>query len=331
MVLRIGYFAHGPWAHQALARILADPESEVRFVATRNVGDAVLESMARSAGLPFLIPGNVNEAAEMTRLSGYGADLFVSMSFDQIFRRPLLDLPPMGVINCHAGALPFYRGRNILNWALINGESRFGVTVIYMDEGIDTGPILQQDFVDISPDDSYGDLLEKAYTQCADTLHAALVRVRNGVQPIPQSSIHPRGFYCGQRRDGDEWLDWRDSSADVHNFVRSISLPGPCARTRHGDRVYAIVQTELIADAVVYRGTSGEVVGRVANGIDVKTGDSVIRVLKVAELDSASHLGPVMTASLPVGTRFYPWMDHRLEQLETRVKELELLIRQKAN
>lgn len=330
MTLKLGYFAHGPWAHLALERILADPALEVRFVATRNIGDAVLESMAKAAGLPFLIPGKVNEPAEMARLAGFGAELFVSMSFDQIFRRPLLEMPPRGVINCHAGALPFYRGRNILNWALINGESRFGVTVIYMDEGIDTGPILQQDFVDISPDDCYGDLLEKAYQQCADTLHAALVKVRDGVQPIPQSSIHPVGFYCGQRRYGDEWLDWRDSSADVHNFVRSISLPGPCARSRHGDRLYAIVRTEVVPDAVAYRGTPGEVVGRGATGIEVKTGDSVIRVLQVAEVDAESRLGPVVTASLPIGSRFSPWIDHRQEQLERRVKELELLIRQEA-
>lgn len=330
MKLKLGYFAHGPWAHQALERILADPTLEVRFVATRHVGDAVLESMAKAAGLPFFIPSKVNESAEMARLADFGAELFVSMSFDQIFRRPLLELPPKGVINCHAGALPFYRGRNILNWALINGESRFGVTVHYMDEGIDTGPILQQDFIDIAPDDCYGDLLEKAYRQCAKTLHAGLVKVRNGVLPPPQSSIHSVGFYCGQRRQGDEWLDWRGSSEEVHNFVRGISLPGPCARSRHGERLYAIVRTELVHGAVAYRGTPGEVVGRRPTWIEVKTGDSMIRVLQVAQVDAESRIGPAVTASLPIGSRFCPWTDHRQEQLERRVKELELLVRQEA-
>ena len=325
--MKIGYFAHGPWAHRALKRILADQTFEVCFVATRNVGDPTLEAIAAESNLPFFVPGRVNEDAELARLGSFGAELFVSMSFDQIFGRRLLTLPPKGVINCHAGALPFYRGRNILNWALINGENRFGVTVHYMDEGIDTGPILQQDFVSIGPDECYGDLLEKAYSQCAESLHKALVRLREGVVPIPQETIDPVGFYCGQRRPGDEWLDWRGSSAEIHDFVRGIGLPGPCARSRMGDQLVAIVRTERIPGAISYRGTPGEVVGRGPNGVVVKTGDSVLRVLQTAVVGPDGQLGPVGIASLPIGSRFCPWTDYRIEQLEYRVRELEALVK----
>lgn len=328
MALRLGYFAHGPWAHQALQRILDNPAFEVCFVATRSVGDPVLENIAADAGLPFFIPGRVNEDAELAHLASFGAELFVSMSFDQIFRTRLLSLPPKGVINCHAGALPFYRGRNVLNWALINGEQRFGVTVHYIvDESIDTGPILQQDFVAIGPDEGYGDLLEKAYHQCAETLEVALMRLREGAIPLPQDTVDSVGFYCGRRRLGDEWLDWRASSAEIHNFVRGITLPGPCARSRLGDQVVAIVRTERILGAIPYRGTPGEVVGRGQNGIVVKTGDSVLRVLQTALVKPEEQIGPVVTASQPIGSRFCPWTDSRIEQLERRIRTLETLLR----
>lgn len=328
MTLALGYFAHGPWAHLALEKILADPAFEVRFVATRLVGDTVLQGMAEKAGLPFLMPRKVNAPDEMAHLASYGAEIFVSMSFDQIFRRPLLDLPPRGVVNCHAGALPFYRGRNILNWALINGENRFGVTVHYMDEGIDTGPIVRQDFVPIGPDDGYGDLLEKAYRQCADTLHAALRDIVAGEAATPQETLYPVGFYCGQRKPGDEWLDWRNPSADIHNFVRGITLPGPCARTRLDERVIAIVRTERVEGAPPYRATPGEVVGRDENGILVKTGDTVIRVRELAEIGPAGQPEVPTPANLPIGTRFMPWTDARHEALEIRIAQLEALLNQ---
>jgi len=305
MALKIGYFAHGPWAHQALRKILSDKAFEVCFVATRSVGDPTLERIAGDFNLPFFVPGRVNEDAELARLDGFGAEIFVSMSFDQIFGRRLLALPNMGVVNCHAGELPFYRGRNVLNWALINGESRFGVTVHYIvDEGIDTGPIIQQDFVPIEPQDNYGVLLEKAYHQCAESLHFALKRVIEGALPIPQESIHSVGFYCGRRRLGDEWIDWRKTSAEVHNFVRGIAPPGPCARTRINEQNLAIIKTELILGAVNYIGTPGEVVGREAGGgIIVKTGDSVLRVNHVAFVEPDGQLGPTKQVSLPIGSR----------------------------
>ena len=78
------------------------------------------------------------------------------MSFNQIFKREMIDLPKYGTINCHAGKLPFYRGRNILNWALINDEKEFGITVHYMDEGIDTGDIIVQRTYPIGEEDDYG-------------------------------------------------------------------------------------------------------------------------------------------------------------------------------
>jgi methionyl-tRNA formyltransferase len=96
------------------------------------------------------------------------------MSFNQIFREEIMNMPPLKTINCHAGQLPFYRGRNILNWALINDEKCFGITVHYVDSGIDTGDIILQRTYPINDADNYKSLLEVAYTECANILYDAI-------------------------------------------------------------------------------------------------------------------------------------------------------------
>src|SRR5690606_11568598 len=112
-------------------------------------------------------------------------------------------------INCHAGKLPYYRGRNILNWVLINDENEFGITVHYIDDGIDTGDLILQETFPITDNDNYKTLLEVAYVECGNLLYKAINKIQEGnVKPVSQSTIHSVGFYCGIRRQGDEIINW---------------------------------------------------------------------------------------------------------------------------
>lgn len=278
--LKIGYFADGPWSHRALDRLLRDETVQLAFICARNnAPDPVLQGKAREAGLDFITHPAINSTELVARMRDYECDLFVSMSFNQIFRRQLLQLPPFQTINCHAGKLPFYRGRNILSWALINDEKEFGITVHYVDEGIDTGDVILQRCYPICDADDYATLLERAYEGCADTLYDAIKAIqRDEVRPIAQSSIHPLGFYCSVRQEGDERLDWNQGSRDVFNFVRAICRPGPQARTFLGEREIRIGKVEYLAHAPRYKGIPGAVVGVEADAFYVKTADSYIKV-----------------------------------------------------
>jgi methionyl-tRNA formyltransferase len=283
--MRIGYFADGRWAHKALDRIRERSGLHVAFIVARHEQpDPVLRGAAKDLGIPFLVDADVNREAFRAKIEAYDVDLNVSMSFNQIVRQPIRELAPMGFINCHAGALPFYRGRNVLNWALINGEERFGVTVHHIDEGIDTGDIIEQQFAPIGPEDDYADVLDRAVSLCADTLEAALVALRDGTDVrIPQTDIHPVGFYCSARRKGDEWIDWTWTSERIHNLVRGIAPPAPGARTIFSGHPLAILRTEQIPAAPRYIDRPGSVVGKGKNGIIVKTGDTTLRVTRVAD------------------------------------------------
>jgi len=278
--LRIGYFADGPWSHRALERLLADETLQLAFICARNDNpDPVLKARAEEEGLDFITHPKINAEDFLARMTTYDCDLFVSMSFNQIFRGELINLPPLKTINCHAGKLPFYRGRNILNWVLINDEREFGITVHYVDEGIDTGDIIVQRCYPISDADDYSTLLQTAYGGCADNLYDAIKAIQQGdVTPLAQKDIHPLGLYCSARKVGDEQLDWNQPSRDVFNFVRAICRPGPEARTFLGDNEIKINKVQYLSEAPVYKGVVGAVVGIDGEAFFVKTLDSYVKV-----------------------------------------------------
>lgn len=298
-MIKIGYFADGPWSHRALELIAADDRFQVLFIVPRfDTRDPILADWAKRLNVPFLPIERVNTPEAIAQLKFFGADLFVSMSFNQILKRPILDAAPLGFINCHAGALPFYRGRNILNWALINDEKVFGITVHKIDEGIDTGDILIQRLLSIGDDDTYRTILDRAISACGDVLHEALVGLALGtLHARPQSEIHPVGTYYGRRRPGDEWIDWTWSSRRIFNFVRAITTPGPCAMTTLDGTVVKIIAARMIDGAPSYISTPGEIVGVSAEGRVVKTGDTTLLV-------TAYESGDGMPVSLKIGQRF---------------------------
>jgi methionyl-tRNA formyltransferase len=278
--LRIGYFADGQWSHQALAKLLLDVTLEVAFICARyDKPDPVLRLTAAENRFDFIVHPNINSEDFLLLIMEYECDLFVSMSFNQIFRKSLINLPPLKSINCHAGKLPFYRGRNILNWALINDEKEFGITVHYIDDGIDTGDIIRQSCYPISDEDNYATLLNRAYEGCATNLYLAIKAIQgNQVTPIVQSSIDKLGFYCSARSHGDERLEWNQPSREIFNFVRAICRPGPEARTFLGDIEIRINKLEFLPNATSYKGVVGSVVGVESNAFFVKTADSFVKV-----------------------------------------------------
>ena len=235
--------------------------------------------MVGSVKVPFLIHTDVNSESFIDGIAQFNCNLFVSMSFNQIFGKKIRTLPKVGIINCHAGKLPFYRGRNILNWALINDEKEFGITVHYVDEGIDTGDIIVQRCYSITDEDNYATLLERAYEGCATNLYDAIKIVQDGnVKVIAQKDINQLGTYCIARKEGDERLDWNQKSRDIFNFVRAICRPGPEARTYLRDVEIKINKIQYLPNAITYKGVVGSIVGVDSDGFFVKTLDSLIKV-----------------------------------------------------
>ncbi|MFK7874080.1 MAG: methionyl-tRNA formyltransferase [Oligoflexales bacterium] len=330
-MIRIGYFADGPWGIQTLEKILANKSIHTCFVIPRYSNpDKKLIELAQRNDIPTKIIENVNSEDARNWIQKQKADLHVSMSFDQIIKNDLLHMTKLGFINCHAGMLPFYRGRNILNWALAFEESHVGVTVHHIDNGIDTGDIVRQDQVSIFQDDHYGTLLEKVTAQCSKTLYSAILDFKNGTQQrIPQKNIHTEGFYCGRRRKGDEWIDWNHKSKDIHNFIRSIHPPGPGAQTIYNDENIVILESSYNSQIPHHPGTPGEVTGRHDRGVLVKTGDSALLISKVANISPSGQIENIRTPRHRIGSRFGLNIIDEIVSLKKTIQKLKTELKEK--
>jgi len=171
-----------------------------------------------------------------------------------------------------------------------------------VDEGIDTGDIISQIIVPVTPNDTYKTLMEKAIEACPVSICEAVNAIEEKtVVRKEQTKIHPVGSYFGQRRVGDEYIDWNWSTERVYNFIRAITIPGPGARTFvNGEKEIAVLEAKLIEDAPDYISTVGEVVGRSADGITIKTGTSTLLITSIMDVETSQIRRPMYK----IGTRF---------------------------
>src|SRR5262249_3537256 len=322
MSMKILFFGDGQWAAVSLRRLIARRWNVGAVVLRRQPSGEALGEAARQFGLPVLQPGRVNSPEFLEIVRSFGPDLSVSVSYDQIVHKPLLDSAPLGFVNFHAGKLPLYRGKNVINWALINGETEIGVTGHYMDEGIDTGDIVLQRTLPIEWTDTYGDVLDRVVAAFPDLVETTLTMIAEGTaRRRPQA--HLAGTYYAGRREGDEWLDWSDTSRNLHNKVRAITRPGPGARTILPAQTFLIWRAYWAPAWPPYVTTPGEVVGRRGDGVFVKTGDSVLLVQ-----ECATPGRPGAPPAWPLGTRLGSGSDVTAALFRrVRVLEEELLSR----
>jgi len=280
--LRIGYFGDGPWSHLAFDMIIENLDIEIAFVCARfDSPDPELKSRAQRCGIEFLTHPKVNSSDFINLATTFKCDLFVSMSFNQIFRKPLFDLPRLTTINCHAGKLPFYRGRNVLNWALINDEKEIGVTVHFVDEGIDTGDIVIQRTFDLSDEDDYASVLKRAVKLCAECLYDAIIQINSGTfTRTPQCTIDEFGSYCARRSIGDERIDWSKNSRQIFNFVRALCAPGPQATSAIDGIDIKINKISYREDASLSPAEPGTIIEADCDSISVKSVDGFIELIE---------------------------------------------------
>jgi methionyl-tRNA formyltransferase len=316
--VKLVFFGDGAWAANSLRRLQQGGHEILAVVVRCRPSTEEPAETARSLGLPILQPADANSLEFVSRVRGFTPELNLSVSYDQVIRRPLLETAPLGFVNFHAGKLPNYRGRNVVNWALINGETEIGLTAHFMDEGIDTGDILLQRTLPIGWTDTYGDVLSRVVGAFPDLVADAVSLLEAGeVARRPQA--HLAGTYFGGREPGDEWLDWSDTSRNLHNKIRAITRPGPGARTRLEEKSVLIWRAVWDPSWPMYLATPGQVVGRDRNeGVFVKTGDSTLLVMEVEET-----AGVVGRPRWPIGTRLGCQVTPALEALRAELETLK--------
>jgi methionyl-tRNA formyltransferase len=229
--MRIFLNGIGPFGVDTLTRLQTEGHEIVAVAApAKSLSGRAdrLWAQAEAAGIPVFEPGQLDQPAVLEALSQVAPELGV-MAFVQVFiKAKALELPTHGTIQYHPSLLPQHRGRSAINWAIIQGESKTGISIFWPDEGMDTGPVLLQREVEIGPSDTAGSLYyDKLYPLGIDALVDAVELVVKGTAPKTQQDEATATYErpCEDRNSG---IDWKRPLADVYNLIRGCD-PSPGA------------------------------------------------------------------------------------------------------
>jgi methionyl-tRNA formyltransferase len=232
--------------------------------------------IAREAGLPYLAPRDPNVDAVLEWTRELGCSLAVMSGYARILRGRFISGFPRGVINLHGGPLPQYRGGSPLNWQILRGETSIGISLLFTETGIDTGPLLAEDRFEIGPDETIDSTVERSLPAFEKLLLGVLEGLRSGsLRPRPQDAAGAR--YFAKRLPQDGWIDWhRMSAKQVHDLVRALagSYPGAFSFWR-GDKL-VLETTHLLDETII--GPPGRVLARRKRGVEVACSDRALLV-----------------------------------------------------
>ncbi len=174
---------------------------------------------AGSKELKVLKPSD--EAELLHTLGTNEIELLITIAYGHILSLPVLRTPKYGCINLHFSLLPKYRGAAPVQWTLLNGETKTGITVFTLDQGMDSGPILRQQSVDVAPDDSTNSLLKKLSALSGDLLKESIIAIKSGEKGLPQSNIEASLAPKILKEAGR--VNWHSTAASIYNRYRALS------------------------------------------------------------------------------------------------------------
>lgn len=187
----------------------------------REVKPPPVKELATSLDIPVIQPEKLSNPDAMAQLRAWSPGVIVVAAFGQILKQDVLDLPEYGCINVHASLLPRWRGAAPINAAILHGDAETGVTIMRMDAGLDTGPILSQREVRIKPDETAGSLFETLSQLGADLLIETLPGYLSGeIEPRPQPDEGVT--YAGMLKKGEGELDFSLSAEELERKVRAF-------------------------------------------------------------------------------------------------------------
>lgn len=237
-----------------------------------------VKAVALRENIPVFQPEKMKTQETFDELKKYGADIIVVAAYGRIIPKNILELPKYGCINLHASLLPKYRGAAPIQWAVLDGEEKTGVTVQQMNEGLDMGDIISVKECAIDKKETSESLFEKLAELGAELVVETLDKIENGeINPIPQPKISPTP-YARMISKNDGRIDWNWDAAKIERWVRGMnSWPGAFAFA--GKNNVKIWDCEIIdedTDAL-----PGTVTKADKNGLFVQTGKGQISITEL--------------------------------------------------
>lgn len=258
--------------------------------------------LAEKAGIPVLQPSCICNDAFFATISSLRPDLIVVTAYGKILPGRLLNLPRLGTINVHGSLLPKYRGAAPVQWAVINGETETGVTIMQIDEGMDTGDILLPVTLPITEEDTSGSLFTKLAELGGQALVEAVALLKEGrLQAVRQDDSQASCAPMLKKEMGH--LDWSKSADELHCLIRGLD-PWPSAYGFIDSRRFRFFKPQVVAGEV--KEPPGTLCRADRNGLLVATGKDylLIREIQPEGKKRMCVQACICGMKLPVGEQF---------------------------
>jgi methionyl-tRNA formyltransferase len=243
----------------------------------RKVQVSPVKALAQENGLEVRQPKSLKHENAQHALAGLNPDLMVVVAYGLLLPQAVLDIPRLGCINVHASLLPRWRGAAPIQRALLAGDTESGITIMRMEAGLDTGPMLYTLKTPIHDHDTGGSLHDRLAKLGAEALLNALPGLADGTL---RAEVQDDGLanYASKLEKQEGLIDWSRTAAEIDRKVRAFN-PWPVAQCRYRDKVMRIWRTQLLNQGCA--ATPGEVLDSGKAGIDVATGDGVLRITQL--------------------------------------------------
>ena len=245
----------------------------------KEISMSPVKECALKYGIPVFQPVKIREEKAVAELKKYEADIFVVAAFGQILSEEILNMPRLGSINIHASLLPKYRGAAPIQWSLLNGDEKTGVTIMQMAKGLDTGDILTKKEYDILPTDTGESLFDKLMYLGAELLIETLPELQKGsIVPIKQND--DESSYAGKITKEMGNIDWSEDTKKIERYVRGLNS-WPSAYTHLNGKTLKIWEAYVAEDTLGKGLKPGTLISQSKDALFIKTGDGALKVTKL--------------------------------------------------
>ena len=236
-----------------------------------------IKEYALEHNLTVLQPEKIKTSETEEQLKKLAPDLIVVVAFGQILSKAILDIPQLGCINVHASLLPKYRGAAPIHWSIINGETKTGITTMYMDVGLDTGDMILKEEVSISSKMNTGELHDTLMNIGAKTLLQTIKQIAEG-SVVRNKQNDAEASYAPLLTKELERINWLLPAQEIYNLVRGLN-PWPVAFSIFKGKKLKIWQTKVIDNVTI--GEIGTVLSLTETGFTVQTGKGILEILEL--------------------------------------------------
>ncbi|MFT3867011.1 MAG: formyltransferase [Nibricoccus sp.] len=261
---RIVFFGYSEVGYECLSLLLNRGDNVVALITHEDNPNEKIwfktpAVAAREKNIPVFTPENVNTPEWREKIAAFKPDLILSVYYRHMIGTKILGLAPLGAFNMHGSLLPKYRGRAPINWAVLHGESRIGMTLHRMVKAPDAGAIIDQEGVAIGPRDSAEVAFRKVLPCAKKILHRRIDDLLAGtILEVPQDES--QATYFGGRKPEDGRINWTQTSKQIFNLIRAVTDPYPGAFVDVGGSRLMVWWAEPLSIATVNRkGKPGEV------------------------------------------------------------------------